>query len=148
MSGAAVARWSLGTASARRLPALTCGSSAGMLSIMKSIWPATRSVMAGPVPLYGTCSACSPACCLSSSPASCAGEPLPGDPKDSLPGWLRAYCRNSCRFFTGMDFVTTIRLCSRSRQLMGARSLAGLNGMLAYRLGLMTVGPAAARSSV
>ncbi|MNJ73734.1 hypothetical protein D3C77_705710 [compost metagenome] len=51
MSGEAVARASLGTASARRLPAFTCGSSAGMLSIMKSIWPATRSVMAGPLPL-------------------------------------------------------------------------------------------------
>ncbi|CAB3921397.1 hypothetical protein LMG26684_05734 [Achromobacter mucicolens] len=119
-----------------------------MLSIMKSMCPATRSVMAGPLPLYGTCSAWMPVCCLSSSPASCAGEPLPGEPNDSLPGLARAYCRNSCSVFTGIDFVTTIRLCSRSRQVMGARSLAGLNGMLAYRLGLTTVGPAAASSSV
>ncbi|KAG1376393.1 hypothetical protein G6F59_018266 [Rhizopus arrhizus] len=51
ISGAAEARWSLGTAKARIVPAFTCGSSAGMLSIMKSIWPATRSVTAGPVPV-------------------------------------------------------------------------------------------------
>ncbi|MNT36125.1 hypothetical protein D3C72_1721870 [compost metagenome] len=89
-SGAIGTRLSLATASARSLPDCTCGHSGGMLSINTVMCPATRSATAGPVPLYGTCCMRRPAIWFSSSPASWAGVPLPGEPKVTCPLCVRA----------------------------------------------------------
>ena len=48
--------------------------------------PARSSVVSGARPLNGTCSMSMPALVLNSSPARCAPEPLPIEPKVSAPG--------------------------------------------------------------
>ena len=50
-SGRALARFEPATATALMFLPLTCGSTAGMLSNMTGIWPATRSFIAGAAPL-------------------------------------------------------------------------------------------------
>ncbi|CFW13724.1 Uncharacterised protein [Bordetella pertussis] len=85
-SGALAERSVVVTASARSLPACTCGHDDGMLSNMNCTWPPIRSVTAGALPLYGTCSTSIPARCLNSSPAMWIEVPLPDEAKASLPG--------------------------------------------------------------
>jgi hypothetical protein len=40
-------------------------------------WPAMTSAIAGPPPLYGTCSICAPEALSKSAPARCIEPPLP-----------------------------------------------------------------------
>ena len=69
------------------LPFLTCGVAAVMVSKLYMIWPPIRSVRSGPLPLYGTCSASTPACSLNISSARCCAEPWPAEPNVTWPGW-------------------------------------------------------------
>src|SRR6185295_7158362 len=55
ISGKNAERFAVVTASARNLPALTCGSAEASVEIMSCICPPIRSVSAGPSPFYGTC---------------------------------------------------------------------------------------------
>ncbi|MNY28453.1 hypothetical protein D3C86_1624280 [compost metagenome] len=55
---------------------------------------------------------------------------------------------NSATVVTGSPAFTTIRLKSREIIVTGARSRAGSKVIFGYRLGLITVGPALASSSV
>ncbi|MCY1371511.1 hypothetical protein D9M69_586610 [compost metagenome] len=80
VSGMAGERCGEVTASARSVPAFTCGSTPGIVVNMKSIWPPIRSVIAGPPPLYGTCVNCSLAALLNISPARWPGVPAPAEP--------------------------------------------------------------------
>ncbi|MNT27101.1 hypothetical protein D3C72_1627170 [compost metagenome] len=85
-SGSAGERVALVTASARRRPAFTCGSEPGRLSNISCTWLASRSAIAGPLPLYGTCTISTPAIDLNSSPDRWLVVPLPAEPMFSLPG--------------------------------------------------------------
>src|SRR6266404_2195842 len=63
-SGISEERLKLVTASGLNRPALIMGSTAGMFAIIMVAWPLTRSVTAGAVPLYGTCTILMPAVSL------------------------------------------------------------------------------------
>src|SRR4249920_4265381 len=78
-SGAAGERDELVTASALSLPACTCGNTVGMVANNREVWPAIKSVMAGTLPLYGTCTMSTLAMDLNSSPDRWAAVPLPAD---------------------------------------------------------------------
>ena len=56
----------------------TCGSVEAMTEIVRCTWPLRRSVTAGPVPLYGTCTILMPpASMLKYSVARWLAAPLP-----------------------------------------------------------------------
>ena len=79
MSGRAGTRSAEVTASARSLPALMLPWAAGTVSIMLSTWPPIRSVMAGPLPLYGTQDVHAGGA-LEHLAGQVLGEPLPAEP--------------------------------------------------------------------
>ena len=62
------------------LPALTCCDTSMGLANMSEMLPASRSVTAGPAPLYGMCVRFTPVRSLKSSVARCGTLPLPGEP--------------------------------------------------------------------
>jgi len=66
-------------ASAQTLPDFRCASSDACESEIIRTCPPAGSVMAGAAPLYGTCSALTPATGLNSSAAGCTGVPLPAE---------------------------------------------------------------------
>ena len=66
-------------ASATSLPALTCCRATWMGRNMTLTCPATTSVTAPAVPLYGMCVSAMPMRCLKSSIARWCGVPLPGE---------------------------------------------------------------------
>ena len=78
-SGAAGERAELVTASAFSRPACTCGSTVGMVANSSEVWPAIKSVMAGTLPLYGTCTMSTFAIDLNSSPDRWPAVPWPAD---------------------------------------------------------------------
>ena len=61
-----------------------------MPSNIRSTWPASRSCIAGPAPLYGTWFIFVPVFTLKSSAASWCDVPLPADAKLSLFGFAFA----------------------------------------------------------
>ncbi len=63
---------------------------------MMPMCPATRSVTAGPPPLYGTCVKSVPVRSLNSSVARCGTLPLPGEPYMIVPGFAFASASSSC----------------------------------------------------
>ena len=67
------------TASARTLPALTCGWTLGMVPIVMSHWPAITSSSDAAPPLYGTCTTFTLAVFTNSAPARCGIDPMPDD---------------------------------------------------------------------
>jgi hypothetical protein len=74
------------TAIARSLPLRMCGA-ALLGGEIDYIFEALGSaVVAGPVPLYGTCTALMPAALLNISQARCRVVPLPAEPQLILPG--------------------------------------------------------------
>ena len=79
-------RVGLVTAIARRRFDLMCGTTARALAKLIAIWPPIRSTMAGPVPLYGTCTISMPNVVPNMTPARCCELPMPFDPYVSLPG--------------------------------------------------------------
>ena len=78
------------TASARSLPALTCGIALARLSNMNCVSPASSACVAGAPPLNGTCTMSMPVSTLNSSPARWPALPLLPEPNDSLPGFAFA----------------------------------------------------------
>ncbi|CFP65981.1 Uncharacterised protein [Bordetella pertussis] len=79
-SGKADERCAAVTAIGRTLPLLMKGSAAGTSTNISCTWPDTRSVSAGTLPRYGTCSSSTPAASLNSWPDRCCELPLPADP--------------------------------------------------------------------
>src|SRR3954454_23547870 len=67
------------TATGLTCPARTLGSEPGRLSNSKSTRPPSRSVKAGPAPLYGMCVTCTPAMLFIISPDRCKVVPNPAD---------------------------------------------------------------------
>ena len=74
----------------RSVPAAICGVTTSAGENIMSMRPPRRSVTAGPVPRYGTCSMSMPAICANSAPDRCEAEPAPDEPKVSLPGFALA----------------------------------------------------------
>ncbi|MNT67001.1 hypothetical protein D3C72_2051110 [compost metagenome] len=68
------------TASMRVCPVRTEARAGGMPENAMSTWPPERSVMACELPLYGTCSMSTLACCANRAPARCSVEPCPLEP--------------------------------------------------------------------
>ena len=95
------------TAIARRRPLLTCGIAGGASLNTSCTWPAIKSFTDSTVPLYGTCVICTPVSVLNNSPARCAGEPAPPEPKFRLDGLALASAIMSCTDFTGTFGFTT-----------------------------------------
>ena len=63
--------------------------------------------------------------------------PLPLDANVILPGWLLASAISSCTDLAGTDGCTTSTLFSKTSEAMGAKSLFGSKGILAYSAGLI-----------
>ena len=70
----------------RSVPAAICGVTTSAGENIRSMRPPSRSVTAGPVPRYGTCSSSTPAIWPNSAPERCDAEPAPDEPNVSLPG--------------------------------------------------------------
>ena len=88
------------------LPAATCcDTSIGLANIIP-MCPATRSVTAGPPPLYGTCVKSVPVRSLKSSVARCGTLPLPGEPYMTVPGFALPRASSSCGVLTPTDGCT------------------------------------------
>ncbi|MNL24173.1 hypothetical protein D3C87_1455970 [compost metagenome] len=101
-----MARLAVVTPNKRILPLATCGNSAGRVSMTMSIWPPSKSVMAGPLPRYGTCMSRVPVTTWNSSPAMCCEVPGPAEPKVMVPGLLLASAINSCTLLAGTLLLT------------------------------------------
>src|ERR1700758_1468935 len=76
--------------------ALMLGSEVEIASNISCTLPASRSVMAGAVPLYGTCTSLVPAIALNNSPLRWLMPPAPDEPKFSEPGFFLSSAISSC----------------------------------------------------
>ena len=94
-SGNASERRSPLTASARTWFDLAALEMPFRLSNIRSTWPATRSLIAGAPPRYGTCWICVPVMNLNNSPPTWPGEPLLDEALVSLPGLALAFSISS-----------------------------------------------------
>src|SRR5262249_23544692 len=103
-SGMRVERLSRVTASARSLPALTCGKAVVRSANIIDTRPASTSLRAGGTLLYGTCSMSTSAQCLSVSPAT-TPDVLPLA-NESLPGFALAYAISSLTVVAGISGLT------------------------------------------
>ena len=70
-------RSALVTASARRRPAFTIGSTEGGVAKVSCVSPATTETSAGAPPLNGTCTISTPVAWLNSAPPKCGADPTP-----------------------------------------------------------------------
>ena len=111
------------TASARSLPAFTCGSTAATLANIMSTSPASSAVVAGAPPLYGTWTTFTPAMTLNISPAMWKPLPLLAEAKLSLPGCALASAISSSTFFAGTAGFTTSTNGPVASMLTGSKSL-------------------------
>ena len=104
-------RCALAMPSARIFPdAICCAIRPGNGAMLRSTRPASSSVVIGARPLYGTCSMSMPALVLNNSPARCAPEPLPIEPKVSAPGFAFAIATTSLKLFAEKSFRTSLAL--------------------------------------
>ena len=123
-SGNAGERLSPLTASARTWPDLAALEMRLRLSNIRSTCPATRSLIAGAPPRYGTCWICVPVMNLNNSPPTWPGEPLLDDALVSLPGLALAFSINS---FTDLmsDFGDTASIrCPCTISAIGWKSFS------------------------
>src|SRR5690242_7072953 len=81
----------------------------GNWSKTASIWPPMRSVIAGPEPLYGTCTMFTPAYDWKDSPSMWLMPPTPELPNEYLPGFAFTSAMNSFRLFAG-NLGFTVRM--------------------------------------
>src|SRR5678815_2231376 len=121
-SGATAERLRLVTASARSLPALIIDMPARKLLRKTCTCPDTRSVIACPAPLYGTCTMSIPAILLKSSMPRCGPLPLPDDAYESWPGCDFAKAMSSLIVFAGTDGCTVITKGYSASRDTGAKS--------------------------
>src|SRR6266545_202409 len=124
------------TASARSLPAFTCGIALARLSNISCVSPASSACVAGAPPLNGTWTIAAAVSTLKSSPARWPALPVLPEPKLSLPGFAFAYAMNACADATGSEGLTTSTFGVVATSVIGAKSLTASYGMFGYRLGL------------
>jgi hypothetical protein len=85
-------------------------------------WPASTSISAGPVPLYGTWAMSMPVLKRNSSPDMCTDWPRPDDANDSLPGLAFASATSSATVFAGTAGFTTSTLGLEITEVIGVIS--------------------------
>ena len=124
-SGSAPERCGPVTASGRNFPALICGMAGTMSENTIWICPATRSVTAWMVPLYGICTMFTPTALLYISPLICDWMPLPPEPKLSWPGLAFSRAVNSATVLAAIDGCTTSTWPAAATIEIGAKSLIG-----------------------
>ena len=85
-----------------------------------------RSVTAGPLPLYGTCSMSTLAIEANSSPARWIEVPLPAEANVTLPGWALAWAITSATVLA-FDWATlvTSTLGTTASSETGAKFFSG-----------------------
>src|SRR5688572_9747515 len=66
-------------ASARRRPDLTCPTTEPLVANVRNTWPPIKSVIAGALPLYGTCTILVPVSVSNSAPERCPDDPMPAE---------------------------------------------------------------------
>src|SRR5437763_758570 len=113
----------LAAASTRSFPLLTCWMSEGAASNMSCTRWLTRSVTAGPLPLYGTCTIGAPMTLLKSSAAMCGAPPLPEEAK--FTGCALAYATSSFTSRTGSSAFTAMMSGRSASPDTGAKSFTG-----------------------
>src|SRR2546426_6570031 len=86
------------------------------------------SVIAGALPLYGTCRGWICAIELKSSVNRCAVAPVPDEEKVYLPGFAFTSAMNSFALFAGKAGCVTSAKGVAATRLIGARSLSGSQG--------------------
>ncbi len=96
-----------------------------MLSNIMFTCPPIRSVIAGPLPLYGTCVMSRPSICLNISQDMWIVEPLPLEAQVSLPGCALASAMSSCTEFAFTPGFSTSTLANEAKTMTGTRSLFG-----------------------
>src|SRR5689334_4528449 len=130
------------TASARKRPSRTMGDADGTVNKKKCTRFASVSVNASPRNLNGMCTDFAPAARLKISPAMCASEPTPTDPKLYLPGLARSKAASSCTFFTGRPGATTSKFGTSATPATGVKSFTGWYGGLGLSSAAMVCGGA------
>src|SRR5919201_6476347 len=102
-SGSCGSRFAPVVASAISLPDLICGSDEGMLSNIMLVWPASRSVTAGALPLYGMCTMSVFVRNVNMAPDMWMLVPLPLEAQVHLPGSFFANAITSFTLRAGND---------------------------------------------
>ena len=128
-SGNNSARWGVVTARARNLPAFICCSAGSNVTNPLAICPPSKSMIAGAMPLYGTCTMSIWVSNFSHSPAKCWGLAAPAEPNVSDPGFAFAYAIYSFTDLTGTDGCTTSASGLTVASVIGAKSLTGSYGI-------------------
>ena len=107
ISGNAGERFAEVTTMGRTVPARIWPTALPSASKTQSISPPMSACIAGPVPLYGTCVAFTPAAALKSSHERWREVPLPAEPQLSLPGLALAQAMSSGKVLAGTRFAAT-----------------------------------------
>src|SRR6266849_5328878 len=139
-SGKACERRALVTATGASFPGFTCGIAAGMVAKYSWTCPDRTSTIAGPAPLYGTCTISARARMRKSSPARCEELPTPAEAKLNAPGFAFASAMTSFTVRARVEGWTTRILGVEATRLTGAKSATGSNGNSLNRLTLIALG--------
>ena len=124
-SGSCGTRCALLMAIALILPALMCGKAEARLSIISVTCPPSRSVIAGPLPLYGMPTMSMPAIDLKNSPVRCCDVPVPGYAQLIVPGAFFAASTSSFTVLEGRLGWPTSISGTVNTPLTMAKSLSG-----------------------
>src|SRR5258705_3363123 len=125
-SGGAAGRFGPVDPRARSLPAFTCGVAVVAEANTDGICPPSRSLIAGPPPLYGTWTRLAFAVSRNSSPARLPALPIPDVPYVIPPGLLFASLTYSASVFACTEEFTTSTLPETVAIETGAKSTRGL----------------------
>ena len=128
-------RFALVVPSARNFPAFTCGTAVVAEANTERICPPSRSLIAGPPPLYGTWMRLAFAVSRNSSPARLPALPTPEVPYGRPPGRLFASFTYSAMVLAGRDGCTTSTFPDTVAMEIGAKSRNGLYGSFELRCG-------------
>ena len=88
-----------------------------------STWPPSRSLIAGPPPLYGMCSPLLPVCSQNSSAVRWSDEPLPDDANDTFSGVFFCAAITSATVLNGEAAGTTSTLGACTATVIRSKSL-------------------------
>src|SRR6516225_11618737 len=128
-SGSAGERFLLETASASSFPSLTSGTAGAVEPKEIGVCPASVEPIAGPPPLYGTCTRSRPRETRNSSPTRWGGVPVPGEAKLYLPGFALMRATSSLTVFAGNVGLTVSTAGADTAMVTGSKSLVGSYGM-------------------
>src|ERR1700761_6641633 len=124
-SGNAEDRFLLIVTSTRNEPAFASGAAAVSDAKQTCVSPARTASVAGPLPLYGTCTMSRLSFCLNCSPSKWEGVPTPAEAKLNLPGVERMSATSSLTSFAATDLLTESAVGNPTANDTGAKSLTG-----------------------